>query len=74
MTKNDILTAIRRHCRHCPLKCDEECGLHLLKDGIDPTPAPRREPTQKQLDALMLSSKRTDEKAIEYRKRRETDI
>ena len=56
------------------MKCDDECDLHSLKDGIDPTPPPRREPTQKQLEALMKSKRRMDEKAVEYRKRMEAGI
>lgn len=72
MKKREILKMIKRHCAHCPLKCDADCRLHPLKDGIDPTP--RKPPTQKQLEALMLSSKRIDEQAREYRENREAGI
>ena len=65
MSKHEILMTIKRHCEHCPLKCHEECRLRKLKNGIDPDP--RKPPTQKQIEALMRSRRRTDKKAVEYR-------
>ena len=36
-TKREILALIRKHCRNCPLRCDESCPLYEVKDGIDKT-------------------------------------
>lgn len=48
MTKKQVLSRIGRHCNKCPLRCDENCPLFKLKDGIDTTKE-KREMTEKQL-------------------------
>ena len=41
MTKKEILSHIRKHCKQCPLRCDGQCDLTPLKDGVDTTKKPR---------------------------------
>lgn len=56
MKKTQILKTIKKFCDMCPLRCDEDCRLHKLKNGEDPDG--KRPLTTKQIEALKKSHKR----------------
>lgn len=57
MTRNQLLARIKKHCKKCVLRCEENCPLYELREGKDPT-YQKRKMSDNQLANLQKSNRR----------------